>query len=270
MLLPYVDDHATKPATNAMAGGGDPDAGGRPTGNSYGRLIAGGETRGVLRTHPRKRRLIPIAGGCVVALAAGAFAVVYFVLFPTSSPKPLTLSKSPAVVAVSSSSRLAGRWTIANGSVAGYRVREKLGFLPAEDDAVGRTSNITGYATVSERNRVVTITSASFTVAVNTLKSDQEMRDQHIRTIGLQSDTYPTATFRLTAPVVLPASALDGSNVRASTGVFKIHGTARTETLPVQMRLSRSSIEAAGSLTFPWSRFDMTAPSVGGFVSVEN
>jgi polyisoprenoid-binding protein YceI len=120
---------------------------------------------------------------------------------------------------------------------------------------------------VSERNRVVRITSASFTVAVNTLKSDQGMRDQHIRTIGLQSDTYPTATFRLTAPVVLPASALDGRIVRSSvTGVFNIHGTSRTERLPMQLRLSRSTLEAAGSLTFPWSRFNMTAPSVGGFV----
>ena len=225
----------------------------------------------MLRTHPGKRRLVLIAGGCVLALAAGAFAVVYFVLFPTSSPKPLTLSKSAAVVPVSSSAGLAGRWTIASGSVAGYRVREKLGFLPAGDDAVGRTSNITGYATLNERNRVVTIASASFTVALNTLKSDQGMRDQHVRTIGLQSDTYPTATFRFTAPVVLAASALEGSIVRTSvTGVFNIHGPARTETLPVQMGLSRSSSEAAGSLTFPWSRFDMTAPSVGGFVSVEN
>jgi hypothetical protein len=29
-----------------------------------------------------------------------------------------------------------------------------------------------------------------------------------------------------------------------------------------------SAIQAVGSLTFPWSEFNMTAPSVGGFVNV--
>ncbi|HTX29830.1 MAG TPA: YceI family protein [Solirubrobacteraceae bacterium] len=218
-----------------------------------------------------KRRLVAVAAGGILALVVAAFLVIYFVIFPTSSPRPLSLSSSAASVPVSSGGRLAGRWTIASGSVAGYRVREKLGFLPAEDDAVGRTSDITGDAILTERGRAVTIAKASFTVAVNTLKSDQAMRDQHIRTIGIQSDTYPTATFKLTKPVALPATALDGSVVQVPvTGIFDIHGTSRTETLPVQMRLSSSSIEAVGSLTFPWSRFNMTAPSVGGFVSVEN
>lgn len=225
----------------------------------------------MLRRGRNKRRLFLGAVGGVAIVVVVAFVVVYFVLFPTSSPKPLALSKSAAAVPVSASAKLSGRWSIAAGSVAGYRVREKLGFLPAEDDAVGRTSQITGTATVSEEGRVMRITAASFTVAVNTLKSDEGMRDQHIRTIGLQSDRYPTATFRLTKPVALPASALDGSIVRAPvTGAFDIHGTLRTETLPVEFRLSDSLLQAAGSLTFRWSEFGMTAPSVGGFVSVEN
>jgi polyisoprenoid-binding protein YceI len=217
-----------------------------------------------------KRRLLAagVAGG--VAVAVAAFLVLYFVIFPTSSPKPLALSAATGVP-VSAGAKLSGRWAIASGSVAGYRVREKLGFLPAQDDAVGRTSQITGTATSSESGRTVTITSASFTVAVNTLRSDQAMRDQHIRTIGLQSALYPTATFKLTRDVALQASALDGTTARIPvTGIFTLHGTSRTETLPVEFRLSDSQLQAAGSLTFPWSTFNMTAPSVGGFVSVEN
>ena len=34
------------------------------------------------------------------------------------------------------------------------------------------------------------------------------------------------------------------------------------------MRFSTSHIQAVGSITFPWGEFNMTAPSVGGFVSV--
>ena len=221
---------------------------------------------------PRTKRGAALAlGGSVVVVAVAGFLFVYFVLFPTSAPKPFSLTSSAAVVPVSTSTRLGGRWSIAAGSVAGYRVREKLGFLPAEDDAVGRTSAITGTATLTEAGHAVTVRAASFTVDVSKLKSDEAMRDQHIRTIGIQSATYPTATFVLSTPLTLPASALGGGVVHTSvTGVFDIHGTSRRETVPLEMRLSNSEIQAVGSLTFPWSEFNMTAPSVGGFVSVTN
>jgi len=103
------------------------------------------------------------------------------------------------------------------------------------------------------------------------LKSNEAMRDQHIQTIGIQSATYPTATFVLSSPLTLPASALSGDVVHTSvTGVFNIHGTSKHETVPLEIRLSNSEIQAVGSLTFPWSEFNMTAPSVGGFVTVTN
>lgn len=221
---------------------------------------------------PRTRRGVLLTlGGSVVLVAVAGFVIVYFVLFPTSSPKPFSLSSSSAAVPISSTTRFAGRWTIATGSVAGYRVREKLGFLPAESDAVGRTSAITGSARLTEAGDAVTVTAASFNVDVSTLKSNEAMRDQHIRTIGIQSATYPTATFVLSNPVTVPASALGGEVLHTSaTGVLALHGTSRRVTVPLEMRLSSSEIAAVGSLTFPWSEFKMTAPTVGGFVSVTN
>jgi len=84
-----------------------------------------------------------------------------------------------------------------------------------------------------------------------------------------QSATYPKATFTLSSPLKLPASALNGRVVHTSvTGVFVIHAASRRLTVPLEMRLSSSAIDAVGSLTFPWSEFSMTAPSVGGFVNV--
>jgi polyisoprenoid-binding protein YceI len=148
-------------------------------------------------------------------------------------------------------------------------VREKLGFLPAPSDAVGRTSQISGTATLTQAGTVVTIATSTFRVAVNTLKSNETMRDQHIQTIGLQSATYPTATFSQSTPLRLPAAALDGRVVRSPvTGLLTLHGTARAVTIPLQVRLSATRLQAAGSITFPWGEFHMTAPSVGGFVSV--
>ncbi|HXW59722.1 MAG TPA: YceI family protein [Solirubrobacteraceae bacterium] len=224
---------------------------------------------------PRTARAAALAIGAVIlAVAAIAFLLVYFVVFPTSSPKPFSLSTSTgtttrAGATTVSPASLAGRWEIASGSEAGYRVREKLAFLPAESDAVGRTSQISGDATFTQSAGTVTIRAASFSVAVNTLTSDRSMRDEKIHTIGLESDTYPTATFVLSTPLTLRASALSGHVARASaTGVLTIHGTSRRETVPVEMTLSGSTVYATGSLTFPWSTFNMTAPSIAGFVTV--
>ena len=223
----------------------------------------------------------------VVLLAAG-FALIYFVVFPTSSPAPFRLrtgssadssAAGASALAASSStgassgsaatSGIAGHWSVAAGSRAGYRVREKLAFLPAESDAVGRTSQITGSATFSEASGAITISAASFDVDVLTLKSDRSMRDEKIREIGLESSRFPTATFTLSKPISLPASIRKGAIVTVrATGVFDIHGVSKQETLPIEMGASRTAVQAVGSLTFPWSEFGMSAPSVGGFVSV--
>jgi hypothetical protein len=147
-----------------------------------------------------KRGTVLTIGGSLVVVAVVALALVYFVLFPTSSPKPFSLNSATATTTVGTGTQLSGRWTIGSGSEAGYRVREKLGFLPAQSDAVGRTSAITGEATVTEVKRIVTVRAASFVVAVNTLKSDRSMRDQRIHTIGLQSDTYPKSHIQALHP----------------------------------------------------------------------
>jgi polyisoprenoid-binding protein YceI len=225
---------------------------------------------------PRKRvAMFAIAGG--LALVAIAFLLVYFVIFPTSSPKPFKLTSTTAGATTAPTTRstartgtgLNGSWKVAAGSQAGYRVREKLVFLPAESDAVGRTSQIAGSATFNESKGTVTITAASFDVAVGTLKSDRSMRDEKIHEIGLESSRYPTATFALSKPAIVPASALAGKVAPVSvTGTFEIHGVSKRETLPVEMSLSGSTFEAVGSLTFPWGEFGMTAPSIGGFVNV--
>ena len=236
----------------------------------------------LIRRPTTKRGLILAIAGSLVMFAVVALVGAYFVLFPTSAPKRFSLSSSaksssqatgstPLTSTSSSatSSKLSGGWTVASGSGAGYRVREKLGFLPAQSDAVGRTSAITGSVTLTESGGVVSVSAASFTVAVNALKSDKSLRDEKIHTIGLESDRYPTAKFMLSTPVKLPSGALTGSVVHVPvTGVFNIHGTSKSETVSVEMKVSGSAIEAVGSLTFPWSAFNMTAPSIGGFVNV--
>jgi polyisoprenoid-binding protein YceI len=209
----------------------------------------------------------------VVAVGAAGVLFIYFMLFSHSAPAPLALT-SPAATAQSpalTASEIPGTWTVGSKSVAGYRVREQLAFLSAPSDAVGRTSQITGNATIAVSGTTLTVTAASFDVNVESLTSDQSMRDNHIQTLGLESAQFPHATFVLSSPVTLPANATSGAEIHVSLqGALSIHGTTKTVTIPAQARLTGAQIEVVGSITFPWGEFDMQAPNVGGFVSVDS
>ena len=157
------------------------------------------------------------------------------------------------------------------GSQAGYRVREQLASLPAPSDAVGRTTAVTGTVTLAQSASGDSVIAASVTVDVSKLSSDQARRDHRIHSHGLESDRYPTATFQLTTPIALPATAASGQAINVSaTGALTVHGVTKTVTLPIAARLTGSKIELVGSITFPFSQFGMTPPSIGGFVSVQD
>ena len=220
----------------------------------------------------RRTLIAAVVAGALILGAAGV-GVLYFVVFAGSSPQKLVLS-SPTPSASGSgtaSTAGAGTWTVGSGSVAGYRVREQLASLAAPSDAVGRTSAITGTLTLTQAASGYTVAASGFTVDVSKLTSDQSRRDQRIHSQGLESDRYPTATFKLTSPIALSADATSGQTIRVSaTGDLTIHGVTKSVTIPIDARLTGSKIELVGSITFPFSQFGMTPPSIGGFVTVQN
>jgi polyisoprenoid-binding protein YceI len=222
-----------------------------------------------------RRTLIAAVVGGGLALGAAGVAVLYFVVFAGSSPQKLALS-SPTPTASGSTSNpastpAAGTWTVTSGSQAGYRVREQLASVAAPGDAVGRTTAVTGTVTLAQSASGYSVTAASVTVDVSQLTSDQSRRDQRIHSQGLESDRYPRATFQLTTPIALPATAANGQTINISaTGALTLHGVTKTVTIPITGRLTGSKIELVGSITFPFSQFGMTPPSIGGFVSVQD
>ena len=222
-----------------------------------------------------RRALIAAIVAGALLVGAAAIGIVYFVVFAGSSPQKLALS-SPAPSASGSTSSPAstpgaGTWSVASGSVAGYRVREQLASLAAPSDAVGRTSAITGSFTLTQSASGYAVTAANISVDVTQLTSDQSRRDQRIHSQGLESDRYPTATFKLTTPIAVVADAAGGQTIHVSaTGVLTLHGVTKTVTIPIDARFTGSKIELVGSITFPFSQFGMTAPSIGGFVTVQD
>ena len=203
----------------------------------------------------------------VVAVVA-AFAIAYFTFFNTDSPSKFSLQTKGSTAAVPTGD-LAGTWTVADGSVAGYRVREKLAQLPAPSDAVGRTGAITGQVTVADRGGAYSAENANFTVDVSQLKSDQDKRDNKIRSLGIETDKYPQATFAAPGPISIPDEAVNGSAATVDAeGSLMLHGQTKKVKIPLQIQRNGAQIKIVGTYQFSWSDFGMSAPTLAPFVSV--
>lgn len=238
---------------------------------AWDRLLRGDEVAPLSLTSPA-----PAAAGPTNAPAATEAATTTAPAAATEAPAGGSPDASAEASAASAADgpvtpdSLAGAWAVTEGSVVGYRVREQLGGVTALTDAVGRTSDVTGQATLAGAGDSVQVTAASFTADVTTLKSDNDRRDARIRQMGIESDSYPEASFTLTAPIDVPAPALTGATAQVTlTGDLTIHGVTKPVSIPAQARLTDGVVEIVGSLTFPFADFGMTPPSVGDFVKVE-
>lgn len=181
---------------------------------------------------------------------------------PAASPSAATASTAPV-----GEGDIGGTWTVVEGTEAGYRVREQLASLPAESDAVGRTSDVTGSITVVEAGDGAQVADGTITVDTTTITSHERRRDSRMRTEGLQTDQFPTATFTITSPVDVPAAALAGEATDVTlAGDLTLHGVTRAVEIPSQARLVDGQIQVAGSLTFALADFEIVAPNVGGFI----
>ena len=86
---------------------------------------------------------------------------------------------------------------------------------------------------------------------------------------GLEIDTFPTATFMLTAPIELDAEPAVGEDVSAvATGELTIHGVTNEVEIPIEARWSGDVIDVAGSLEIVLADYEMDAPE-RPFVSVD-
>jgi polyisoprenoid-binding protein YceI len=226
-------------------------------------------------------RFIILAVLAVVAIAVGGFIAYDQVLrgdavdaltLPASSPAAAaTAEPSPAAPASSgepaTTTGVAGTWNVTTGTQAGYRVRERLANLPAESDAIGRTEDVTGSITVEANGDGARLTGGTLTVDTTTITSDESRRDNRLRSEGLQTDQFPTATFTLTQPVDVPGAALQGTATDITLiGDLTLHGVTKSVEIPAQAQLVGDTVQVAGSVTFPLSDFQISPPNVGGFI----
>ncbi len=162
---------------------------------------------------------------------------------------------------------LDGSWKVSGSdSFVGYRAREQLSILPAPSDAVGRTTSVDGDLTISG----LLITAVDVTADLSKLTSDKSMRDERIRTMGLETDAFPQAEFVLTSPIGFKTQPSEGETVSAAAeGTLTLHGVTSAICVPVQASWTTGSIQVLGSVGINFADYQIDPPS-SGFVSVQD
>jgi len=151
-----------------------------------------------------------------------------------------------------------------SSSYAGYRIQEELASIGA-NVAVGRTPDVSGSATVAGNQ----VTDASFEADMTTLRSDEGQRDNQLRGRGLETDSFPTATFTLTQPVDLPADAGSGDQIAfTAIGDLTLHGVTNSVTIDFEASLTDDIIAVVGSAPVVLADYDIEPPEGFSVVSV--
>jgi polyisoprenoid-binding protein YceI len=197
------------------------------------------------------KRIVLIAIATAVVLAGGAYGA--FAIFSGGGgPEPAALSSAEPQGATGD---LSGTWTVDTAeSFVGYRVREKLAFLPAPNDAVGRADAVEGTLQISG----LTVESVDVTADLRDLESDRDMRDNRLRELGLETDQFPEARFELTEPITFDARPEAGRQIeRSASGRLTLHGVTRDVTVPLQAQWGEDRIEVVGSLEVQFSDYDI-------------
>jgi polyisoprenoid-binding protein YceI len=223
-----------------------------------------------------KRPAVIAAGLVAIALLAGlGGAYVYFFSGLRTTPKSLTLSgratSTPAATAATSgagTTALAGNWTVASGSLAGYRVQEQFAGQSSSHEAVARTSSVSGGLSVQQSSSGLQASSIKFTAQLANLKSIDQVaglsvsRRDSIVSQTLSVSQYPDATFQAQS-VALPASAASGDTASLTIpGQLTIHGVTKSVQVAVQLKVTGSQAQAAGSTTFQMTDFGINPPQI--------
>ncbi len=163
---------------------------------------------------------------------------------------------------------LAGAWTLAEDgeSFVGYRIGETFADIGTAT-AVGRTSDLSAELDFDGAR----ITRVVITADLRTLRSDQSRRDQALRSRGLETDRFPTATFTLSEPIAIDEAALSGGLIEQSVrGTLELHGVANEVEIALTGQLVDGLAVIVGSSEIALADYEIVPPTNFRVISIED
>jgi hypothetical protein len=199
-----------------------------------------------------------------IALALVSSLALVSCAAPQASPSPPPATSSPPSVSTATATALpagALRFAIvAERSLATIRVREQIAAIPAPGDAILTTHAFSGAVVLLPDGGFAN--GSAFAADLDTIKSDEPLRDEWIKFNTLNTRVYPRAEFTLERLNGVPMP-IAGQGEWAATleGTMKIHGVDRLLSWPVQVTRSAAEVRVRGATAFKFGDYGMTVPA---------
>ena len=195
---------------------------------------------------------------------------------PTIAPAPAA-TETPAMAAETvqpthtqeamASMREAGEYdgvtfVVSQGSEATFTVEEQLSRLPLPNDAVMRTTSLSGEVHLDGRESVIQID-------LQSMVSDQEYRDRYVRTRMFGEHQFGAFTVPDVGP--LPDGLASGETVTTTvSGTLDIRGITVPMEFEIEARDDGSELFILGRTVFTWQELDIPPPTAPVVVSIED
>ena len=202
----------------------------------------------------------------VVVFAVAAFAVYWFVIRSDAAAKP-KITETPVV----EGGAVDGTWDVSQGvgegSFVQYRVHEKFVDGLVDNEATGTSTDVTGTMKIAGTE----VSDIEVTANLAALKSDSGFRDGALKSRGLETDKFPSASFVATNSITLPSAPVKGENITVSvTGDLTLHGVTKEVTIGLEGRWDGETIQVIGELPILFSDYGITAPTAQIVASVDD
>ena len=201
------------------------------------------------------------------SVVASQATTTFTITAKSGAPAPTSASSGPTPAATA----IEGTCRIGSGSAAGYRVREIFVGGLAKTDAVGRSEAVTGTVVLGRNGPALHVQSVNATVDMTKLVSDESRRDSRMRSTGIETDKFPTATFVSSGAVTLDADSETAKPVKATVpGKLTLHGVTRDVQITVDAQLRSGTLEILGRLAINMKDFAIEPPEIADFVKADD
>ncbi len=208
----------------------------------------------------------------------------------TAEPTPTPIPPTPVPdreaetgdTAGSTGGALSGLHTyqiVPSESTAAYIVDEqffegalaKYGIETGLVDTIGKTQEIEGQFTINFDDLSALQGTNQFTVKLNTLVSDQSLRDNWIRENGPQFSQYPLAQFTATGLESAPQTYTEGEEVQFKLlGDLTIREITQPATFDVTATVQGDTVTGTATTQLKMTDFGFEPPSFANTLTVEN
>jgi polyisoprenoid-binding protein YceI len=183
-------------------------------------------------------------------------------------PSTVAQAQTPAPAAAAASGPV--MLEVAPGTRASYRAQEQLAGINFPNEAVGMTETVTGTIRIAADGSIDS-TQSKLTIDLRTLKSDQDNRDNYLRTRTFETEKFPMAEFvprRIQGvPSPLPATGQAGFQL---VGDMTIHGVTSEVTWNGVATFVGQMVAGRATTSVNFAKFNLPKPQLARVVSVED